>query len=77
MVKVYIYVSKPVAKLFSYVILNEGVYDTIPNILRNIVSKDQPDMIEEIREYLQGPKKNKKNGIALPIVEYKEHKPQK
>ncbi|MDY4841855.1 MAG: hypothetical protein SO314_05780, partial [Alphaproteobacteria bacterium] len=75
-VKAYIYVSKPVAKIYSYVILNEGVYDTIPNILRNIVSKDQPDMIEEIREYLQGSKKNKKNGIALPIVEYKEFEPQ-
>ena len=75
-VKAYIYVSKPVAKVYSYVILREGIYDTIPNILRKVVLADQPDMTEEIREYLLGPKKNKKFGIALPIAEYKEFRPQ-
>ncbi len=75
-VKAYIYVSKPVAKIYSYVILKEGIYDTIPNILSKIVSMDQAYMSDEIKEYLQGPKKNKKFGIALPIIEYKEFKPQ-
>ena len=75
-IKAYIYVSKPVAKVYSYVILSEGIYDSIPNILDKVVSKDQVDMLDEIREYLKGPKKNKKFGIALPIVEFKEFKPQ-
>ena len=75
-VKAYIYVSKPVAKVYSYVILKEGICDSIPNILNKVVSKDQADMLDEIREYLEGPRKNKKFGIALPIVEFKEFKPQ-
>ena len=68
--------SQPVAKIYSYVILNEGVYDSIPNILSKIVLTDQPDMIGEIEEYLRGIKKNKTHGIALPIVDYKEFEPQ-
>ena len=75
-IKAYIYVSKPVAKIYSCVILREEIYDTIPNIISDVVMKDQPDMANEIREYLQGPKKNKKFGIALPISEFKEFKPQ-
>ena len=75
-IKAYIYVYQPVAKIYSYVILQEGIYDSISNILNKIVSKDQPAMVDEVRDCLQGQDKNEKFGIALPIAQYKEFKPQ-
>lgn len=74
-VKAYIYVSQPVGKIMAFVILKEGIYDTIPNILNKVTATDQPHMMNEIKEYLEGPKKNKKFGIALPISEVREIKP--
>jgi len=55
--------------------MEEAVQDTIVNILNNITKRDQPDMIEEIKEYLLGFRKDKRRGLAIPIHGFKAFRP--
>lgn len=74
-IKAYIYVSSPVAKIYSFVLMNEAIRDKIDNILEKITKQDQPSMTQEIKDYLLGPKKNKINGVAIPIHSFTEFGP--
>lgn len=65
----FIYVSAPVKEIRAFVELGQPIRGRIEDIVK-ITQQDQPEAAKQVKQYLIGQRRNKINGIALPILSY-------